>query len=376
MMDRKSFLKGSATGAAGVFGLGAISPRALLPAWSDSGEEFARDTNSYAVFAKAIKAVRENAYLAHLINTDFDEVPTKPGALLSVPVPVKGDRKIPVLLNQQKQSAICITEAERDNGWGDDLQINEAIRSLMGAVDCDILDQYQMVYGFAGTPSDLPLMEGRKVLNDQLVPQEGRIALLDIEAENNLLNHPIFREDVYRLQRVNERGFGTVLGLDLHMELNMPRHVAGDAEGWRFSYILDDMLSPNMLMQTHFRGTGHFKRGDIFRVGHDRRTHVVNNAYPGGVIDFSPAPHRRWKPLEAIHAMGSHRVSLLFHGDAFTLATRPLPNAKNRIQGHDEISGVGLTMDTLPLTNGATQYKFTIRYGVGCVPELACRMAG
>ena len=360
------------------------------------------------MFARGLMALRENAIFARLVNTNWDSYEAMQGDTINVPIPsaatatdvapsyvppAPGDstpRTVPIVLNQWKKSDMYLTDKQAREVVTNprDLQITEHIKVLVNTVDSYILDLYRGVYGYAGTAGTSPfasniaaLLTGRKTLNDQLAPPSPRYALLDTKAENDMLNLRVFQDASYRRSGEDTTTTGAVgkaFGFDFYMDQNVPEHSSGTGAG---KLINNASVAIGDFSVAVDGGSGTILAGDVFTVAGDTQSYSVSS-FINNVISFAPRARVEWADNAAVTLKADHTVSLLFHRDAFALATRPLPAADGflggnmMMQGMDEISGLNLSLE-ISREHYQTRYSWSILYGASLIrPELAVRLAG
>ena len=364
------------------------------------------------MFARGLQALRENAIVARLVNTNWAEYEAMQGDTINVPIPSAATatdvspsyvppqpasstpRTVPIVLNQWKKSDMYLTDKQAREVVTNprDLQITEHIKVLVNTVDAYVLNLYRDVYGFAGTAGTSPfgtkddisaLLNARKTLNDQLAPKDPRYALLDTRAENDMLASRVFQDAGFRRRGEDTTTTGEVgraFGFNFFMDQNIPTHDNSGGAG----FLVNGELAAGSSRVTVDGGLDVPSPGDIFTVANDTQTYVVK-ATPGPTAtawDFAPASKEAWADNAAITFKADHVVNLLFHRDAFALATRPLPAADGflggnmMMQGMDELSGLNLSLE-VSREHYQTRYSWSILYGATCVrPELATRLAG
>ena len=360
------------------------------------------------LFARGLRALRENAILARLVNTNWDAQEQMQGDTINVPVPSaatasdvapshvppapadSSPRTVPIVLNQWKKSDMYLTDKQAREVVENprSLQVSEHIKVLVNTVDNYLMALYKNVYGFAGTSGTSPfatdagpLLNGRKVLNDQLAPMNPRYALFDTTAENDAMKIRVFQDASYRRggpDTTTEGEVGKVFGFEVKMDQNVPSHTAGTGTGYLVNDASFDIGATSVAVDT---GTGTLLSGDIFTVAGDTQTYVARS-HSANTVHFAPAARVAWADNAAFSIKATHAVNLLFHRDSFALATRPLPAADGfmggnmMMQGMDEISGLNLSLE-VSREYFQTRYSWSILYGASCIrPELACRLAG
>lgn len=371
------------------------------------------------VFARGVLALRQNAIMPRLVNTDWSTEVAEQGDTVNVPIPsavTVGDvspgptppeggasapTTVPIQLNRWRKSDMHVTDKEaREIAQGArSLQLSEHLKALANDVDSYLLSLYTGIYGFAGTAGTTPFAGGGtpdlaeavavdQVLNDQLAPGDMRSMVLGTAAKANALLVRAIQDASFRRQgedTLSNAVIGEVLGFMWAMDQNIPTHTAGtaasattDTAGYAAGVKTVTLASA---------GTGTFVVGDIITFAGDSQTYVITSGDPdvsnGGSISFEPGLAQ---PIPAsatnITRKASHVVNIGMHRDAFALATRTLGPADGFAGGNlirtavDPVSGLTLTLE-VSREHARTKYQWRILYGAKLVrPELACRLAG
>ncbi|HEX7048649.1 MAG TPA: P22 phage major capsid protein family protein [Longimicrobiales bacterium] len=361
------------------------------------------------IFARALLALRENAIMPRLVNTNWGAEVAQPGDTINVPIPsamevsdvvpgptppAGGDvapTTVPIQLNRWRKVDMHVTdkEAREIAQGGREVQLSEAMKALANDVDAYLLGLYTGIYGFAGTPGTTPFggeslqaaTDARKVLGQQLAPSDPRFIVLNPDAEANALLIRAVQDASFRANQENTLRtgrIGTLLGFDWFMDQQVKSHTAGTGAGYLVNQANHAVGDTTVTVDT---GTGTILPGDIFTVAGDTQTYVVKS-FAGNVITYAPAAKTAFADNAAITLKGNHVVNLAFHRDAFALAVRPLAPADGFTGGHeirtgvDPVSGLALTLEISREYN-RTKYQWSILYGASLVrPELAARIAG
>lgn len=366
-----------------------------------------------SIFGRGLMALRENAIMSRLVNTDYSADAANQGDTINVPIPsamavsdvtpgqtppAGGDAApstVAIQLNRWRKTDMHVTDKEaREIVTGArDLQLSEAMKALVNDVDQYLTALYSGVYGFAGTAGTTPFAsdlsaatEARKVLGQQLAPSEPRYIVLNPDAEANALLIRAVQDASFRANQENALRTGRIgqlLGFDWFMNQNIDSHTKG-AVGTSLINSASVAVGDSSVGMDGF--TTKPSVGDVFTVAGDSQTYVVSSATDlatgASTVGFSPAAKVAWADNAAVTFKASHAANLAFHRDAFALATRPLAAADgftggNEIRtGVDPISGLSLTLEVSREYN-RTKYQWSILYGAKLVrPELACRIAG
>lgn len=372
------------------------------------------------IFARGLMALRENAIMPRIINTDWSAEVAEQGDTIDVPIPSaatvsdvtpgptppaganSAPTKVSIPLNKWRKSDMHVTDKEaREIAQGArDLQLSEHLRALANDVDDFILGLYKSVYGFAGTSGTTPFasdltgaLDAGKVLADQLAPPAPRRIVLNPAAEANAKGLRAIQDATFRANQENtllNGQIGTVLGFDWFMNQNIPTHTAGP---WAADSPAPTVSSGSVGDETLVIDTGagadtdHVLEGDVFTIAGDSQTYVVTadattDASGGATISISPSLQVAISGSKNITVESTHAVNLAFHRDAFALAVRPLAPADgftggNEIRtGVDPVSGLALTLEVSREYN-RTKYQWSVLYGAQLIrAELASRIAG
>jgi len=370
------------------------------------------------LLARGVNTLRENAISPHLVNRDFETNAAQQGDTVTVYVPkpsVANDvvpgapgsqaaddlayDPIPILLNNWKESAFTLSDKETKqvvNGAVPSV-VDEKIKALANAVDVEVLSHYKEVFGFytgvtktSGAWNDpsskRDILQGRRILNDQLAPVDSRYALWNSGAEAELQELPIWNE----ADKVGDNGtalreasMGRKLGLTHFMDQNLPMHLAGTADA---NYVANGAhpAAPTDLTGTVAvsAGAGTFVQGDIISFSNHSQTYVVTADYSGGAGNVSIAPGLQMALAggETVTLQPSHAVNILAHARAFALVTRPLSTIS--VPGSivdsitDPVTGLTLRLE-ITREHKRNRFSYDILWGSKCVhAPLAVRVPG
>lgn len=368
------------------------------------------------LLAQGLLALRENAVMTRLVNRSYDNLAAQKGAAINIPIPssVTATNVTPsntpatnqdfsptvavVTLDFWKEATFQLSDkdiAEVMDGTIP-MQASEAIKALANAVDNFILGKHTAFFGAVGTAGTTPFNgsltvagSARTLLNKQLAPLDNRSAVVDPDAEGNLL----LNQEVLQFQMRGDTGgiikgtIGTKLGLDWYMDQNISTYTPGTA--WITGWSSDGSAAVGAsTLAVTFSSSGSVKVGDIFTLtagGLGYAITAVATAVTAATMNISFYPPLRVAVATAqalIIGAGStaYVVNLAFHRDAFAWASRPL----------QDISGLGNTFETAvdPVSGVALrlemsrQYKqTTFSYDIlgGCAvirPELGVKVKG
>ncbi len=367
------------------------------------------------ILAQGLKALRENAVMAQLVNRSFDSDAQREGSSVDVPIPsAMGDaddvtpsavnsqgqdvspKFVPVKLDKWKKKEFYMTDKDLKEVMGGyfNLQITEAARSIANAIDKDILRLYKGVWGIAGVAGQTPFQyedsqalykglaasrDARKILNKQLAPNADRRIILDVDAEANATALPQFTsaQDAGTDITIKEGMIGRKLGFNWYMNQNVLSHDS-QAAGTITTSGAGNVTGATTLTVTGC--TTAPAEGDAFKIAGDSQYYVIKAGSTTGSWLIAPALRANFATATAITVIADHVVNLAFHKDAFALAVRPLLDVDplgNRIETFtDDVSGLTMRLE-VSRQNKQTLFCFDVLYGVALVrPECACRILG
>ena len=365
------------------------------------------------LLARGLMALREQAIMPRLVNGDYGTEAAMKGSTIDVPIPsaiaatavtpsntppapvdsTPGLVQVP--LDRWFHADFHLTDKEQAEVDRDahfrPMQMQEAIRSLANQVNTDLMDEYKGIYGYVGTASTTPFASTvtgatdlRKELHKQLCMRQNRRAVIDFDAEANMLALAAFSN----LEQTGDAAVkidgevGRKFGFDWYTDDNVVTHTAGTAA----SMAVNGTPSIGATRLNQDSGTGTLLLGDIITIAGDDQTYVITDGIANVAttthLEFSPGLKIAPSDNSAITVKATHVVNLGFHRDAFAFANRPLTDSSSQDLGSrilgatDPKTGISLRLEV------SRQYKqivwdFDILYGVKLVrPELAARLAG
>jgi len=373
------------------------------------------NTLTYAIptiTAQGLMALRQNCIMPRLVNSDYGTDAKKKGSTIDIPIPsaitagavspsyVAPDTtgisptEVNLTLDQWYSADFFLSDKDIKNAIDGivPMQASEAIKAIANKVDNTLLALYKDVYNYAGTPGVTPFgtntkeaSDARKKLNQNNAAMTDRRFVMNPETEANALNLRAFQDASFSgdARAINEGQIVRKLGMDFHLDQNMPTHLNGAQNG---AYVVNGVNaqgSTSLIVKT---GTGDMHEGDLFTIAGDSTTYVVAATYTGGAgtVTISPGLSAATSGDEAITFVGSasttYNMDLAFHRDAFVFASRPLTDSEglgNMISAMtDPVSGLSLRME-VSRQHKRTLFSFDMLWGVATVrPELACRVYG
>lgn len=370
------------------------------------------------LLAQGLLALRQNVVLPRLINTDLQDLAAQKGNIINVPIPSaiaardvtpavsyaanvdSAPTSVAVTLDFWKEAPFQMSDNDIVSAMDGviPMQASEAIKALANAVDSYILGKHVGIFGMAGTPGTTPFnasltmaATARKLLNRQLAPVDNRRAVLDPDAEANLLlNTQVLQFD----QRGDAEGIiqgsiGRKLGVDWYMDQNITSTYT-PGTGWASGNIASTVggaIGDTTLNIINATASGSIKVGDIFTLTADtqaRQYVIVTNATisltVASAIKFYP-------PLLSAVATGATLIvvsvpyvpNLMFHRDAFAWASRRLSGVVGVGDFQsvaDPVSGIVLRLE-LSRQYKQTTFSYDVLGGANLVRrELAVKIAG
>lgn len=375
------------------------------------------NTTTYIVdtlLAQGLMALRQYAIMPRLVNRAFEARAGEQFSSIDVPIPSAiaaqavspsntppddagiSPTKVTVTLDQWYEAPFFLNDKEllEVSSGTIPMQASEAIKALANNVDAAIFALYSGIYGWGGNSGTTPFatdlseaLASRKALNNQLAPPDPRYVVLDADGEANALGLRIFQDASMRAASAGgfaEGQIGRALGADWYLDQNVPYHTAGTASG-----ATTDSAGYSLGVKTvtlASAGTGTLLAGDVITFAGDSQTYVITtgdaDVSNGGSISFEPGLKVAMSAAtKAITVKASHRVNLMFHRDAFALASRPFSGADpmnigNFASAVDPVSGLALRLE-ISRQHKRTRFAYDILYGVKLVRrELAARIAG
>ncbi len=368
------------------------------------------------ILARGLMVLREQAIFPRLVNGDYSSEAAKKGSTIDVPIPsavvasavtpaevppAPGSSSpgvVQVPLDQWYKANFFLTDKEQAeidrNAHFLPLQAGEAIRAIANTVNASLAAEYKGVFGFVGTSGTTPFAstvngatDARKMLNRQLCPRDNRRAVVDYDAEANMLALAQFSdaEKVGSAQVKIEGEIGRKYGIDWNTDDAVPTHTAGTAAGATTNNAGYAVGIKTVTLAS--AGTGTILVGDIFTLAGQTQTYVVTagdaDVSNGGTISFEPGLKVALAASTvAITLKATHVANLVFHRDAFAFANRPLADSDMGLGGskilsiQDPVTGIALRLE-VSRQHKQTVWEFDLLWGVKLVRrELAVRLAG
>ena len=373
------------------------------------------------ILARGLLALREQAVMPRLVNSDYSAEAANKGDTINVPLPsaiVASDvtpgvtpptptdstpTSAQIVLDNWKKAGFHLTDRELMEVDGDEgfvpMQMSEAIRALANAVNSSVHAEYTGVFGYTGTAGTTPFgadvsdaTAARKLLNKQLAPRADRRAVLDFDAETNALGLAAFSDaEKIGSSAVKIDGeIGRKFGIDWVADDGVLTHTAGTASDSGTYTITTSAAGTAGDLAVSIKsdtGTPTLVKGDVISfAGHDQ-TYVVTAdqtlSTGGETVSIYPELKSDVANAAAVTVRASHQVNLAFHRDAFALAMRPLSAGVANLELGNQIvamtdaqTGLSLRLE-VSRQYKQTVWEFDVLWGVKLVrPELAVRIAG
>ncbi len=358
------------------------------------------------ILARGLMALRTNSVMARLVNTSYSAEAAAFGAVINVPLPASAtgydvSPTVTLVANQDytptvaqvtldfwKASRFHMTDKEvKETGYEyATMQESAALEWLAKTVDQYIMGKHVGFYGAAGAAGTVPFngsltaaASARRLLNKQLAPVEGRFAVIDPDAETNLLlNTNILQADQSGSDDAIVKGsIGRKLGFDWSMDQNVTSYTPGTGwvTGWALSTV-GGAVGDTTLNILNATASGTIKIGDIFTVAGRAQQHVVTanataSATVARLISFYPALLTAAATADAITVIGTAYVAhLAFHPNAIVWASRPLGDVEvpgNLVQSmSDPQTGITLRLE-ISRQNKQTSFEYDILGGANVV---------
>lgn len=306
---------------------------------------------------------------------------------------------IPITLDYWKEACFSLSDKDITQISANTLPLSaeQAIYSLANAVDVQLLAEYKKIYNYVGAAGTTPdaledIVNTMKVLNENAVPFSQRALLIDPTAHakfsllSDFINANKVGDDGTALK---EASLGRKFMFDIFMDQNMPLHTKGTiaasggiaskttvAAGLKTA-VLNDVSGGTL--------TGTLVVGDIITFANQTQSYVITELATASdneiTAKFEPALTTALADGTLVTVLGSHRVNLGFHSQAFCFASRQLSEQGNQLgqivmSVVDADTGVTLRLE-IKRIHKAVQYSYDILFGTKCIyPERAVRLIG
>ena len=292
--------------------------------------------------------------------------------------------------------------------------LEPAMSVLAANIEADALSMYKDVYNIVDNDGNaisfLNIMQGRKLLNDNLAPMDNnRTALLSTDHTAKLVDSlkGLFQDSNAIKQQYKEGMMGRTGGFDFYENTLLANHATGTAAKTT-TYTVNGAVTTNgSTAVTVATGATTFKAGDIFTVAGCFRVHpetkvstgvlqqfVVAADYAGGAgsLTFAPAIFTSggrqnvvaagMANSSAIVKVGAGNAELLtpsmvFHRDAFAFATADLVMPKGvDFAAREVYDGISLrTVRQYAISTDTMPCRIDVLYGYKTIrAQLAARI--
>lgn len=296
--------------------------------------------------------------------------------------------------------------------------IKPAVAALVSAVEADAmsmkLDIYQQAkMGTITAAADFGLLlDGKQLLDEQVVPLLGRTANLNPRNTNDLVDalKGLFHDSTAIKEQYAEGSMGRTAGFDFYQNSLWTRHPRDAANT---AYTTSTQVGAMPISATPkvsiavITGAGAFVKGDVFTIAGVFKVHpesksnmgvlqqfAVRTASAGGAVtlDITPSiilagPYQNvvipsTSATAALVIDGTlskpYDQSLLYHKDAFAFVTADLPLPTNAaFAARNSLDGVSMRIwKSDDITNNTQPCRLDILYGYKTIrPEAAVRLA-
>lgn len=374
------------------------------------------------ILARGLMVLREQAIMARLVNGDYSAEAKQKGATIDVPIPTAiaaGDvtpaatppaladttpTTVAITLSNWKEARFHLSDKDLteidQNAHFIPMQLGEAIRAIVNAINLSVHQQYKGIYGYVGTAGTTPFnattkttdaINARKVLNAQLCPRENRRGVLNFDAEANALALAEFADasQVGNASVKIEGEIGRKFGIDWYTDDQVLTHTAGTiTTGLAAKAATAQAVGLSTIVATTAASSGAcaLKTGDIILFAGDSQTYTLTadatQAAAATDVNLAISPPLKVALVggEAITVKASHAVNLVFHRDAFALAMRTLAKSNvdpsNQTVLMDPKTGLSLRLEASRV-HKADSWSVDALWGTKLVrAALATRVAG
>lgn len=318
-----------------------------------------------------------------------------PGAVVSDPsgvvisnvsITMTKNRKFPFAITGDDQLRAAAHGADFKN-----LQIKQAVRSLINEIWADVAALHIFASEAVGTPGTTPFgsdvslaTKARKALQDSLAPKTDRSLIFDTNAESNILGLPQYL-NYYQSgsdQTLQEGTVGKLLGFNPSVSSS----IASSVKGTGAAYVTSGVQAAGACSIVLATGNGTVVPGDLVQFAGDTTIYVVKTgiAAPGTIVLNQRTQDGLGLRVQiaggaAMTILGNATRNMAFHKSAIGLAIRPsaVPDggdaAVDRVLISDSApGGTGLTI-AVAMYKGYMQQIFEVQatWGAAAIrPEL------
>jgi hypothetical protein len=297
--------------------------------------------------------------------------------------------------------------------------ISPACDSLANTVDYDLCGLYTDVYNYAGTPGTTPstfkvLGDAQTILDDEAVPSEGRVAVVNPSANWALADG---LKGTFAAKPANDiitKGYlGTIANLNIYSDQNINRHTTGAFTAGATPLMNGATVTGATSFVTNgWSGSNTVNKGDIFTVAATNAVNPVNGVSTGNLrrwavttttadtsadmtIPITPTcVYGATNPYSNVDALPlttaaltfvgtastAYPQNLVFHPNAFALVTVPIEMPANVWGARETDADAGISIRVVKqydIDADEEIIRLDILYGTKTLyPELAVRLWG
>nr|WP_293525322.1 P22 phage major capsid protein family protein [Phenylobacterium sp.] len=327
------------------------------------------------------------------------------------------ETSVELKVQTQKGVDLNFTSIDLTMGLDDfsDRVLEPAMSVLAASIEADAMLMYQDVANQVnshGQPATFQkVLQGRKILVDNLAPLGGRTANLNTQDNMDLVDalKGLFNDSDALSKQYREGYMGRTAGFDFMENTLWPAHVRGGGANYATNTLPTVLpVSPNPVNAiTVATGTGSLAKGDVITITGVMRVHpetkantgvqqqfVVTQAHPGGagVVQISPAiitagPMQTvtlatTNAAAAIQVAGvantANGLSMLYHKSAFAFATADLVMPRGvDFAARQVFDGISMRIvRQYDINSDRFPCRLDVLYGYRTLrPQLACRLA-
>lgn len=335
-------------------------------------------------------ALRQNAVLSRLVNTDFSDVAASKGDTVDVIVPhaktasavtpgtaQAGDVKpikYAISLDHWYQAGFALNAQELTQIEANGVLVgdaSEALKAVVNAVEADMIAKmWKRTAGYAGAVNAVPdgiddVVACRKALNKNNVVLSDRSLVVNSDVEANFLQLSAFTgaSNSGDTAPIIEGTLGRKFGFNIASDQNLD-DIDCDEGAQDGAYLVDSgTVAVGDTSVNIDTGTNDIHEGAMFTVGTDPQVYVVSALCAGGndaTLYFQPPAQVAWANDTAITFIADHDLGgLAFHKSFLSLVTRPVALSQDwgnvRLDSvTDPVSGLTLILKT--------EYKDWVEY--------------
>lgn len=360
------------------------------------------------LLAQGLRALRENAVTARIVNRDWGRQAAERGQTIDVTIPSAitaqqvspaevppatadvSPTTVPITLDQWWEAPFYLTDKEEREVMAGlvPMQASEAVKTIINKLDESLLDGYQKFHTIL-TPAGTNAMDDirdatamRRELNKNLAPIDSRHAILDPAAEAEALGLTQFADSTFSgsVQAIMEGMLNRKLGAQWWMNQNVPTHVDGSLSANVTVNGAHSVGVKAVSLSTDATGAFDLNPGDIINFAGDPKDYVVTaatgsvGASSTGSVSILPALQVALSGGEAVTLTSTAGVqNLMVHRDAIALATRPLTDVGASLGSFsmsnvDPISGLALRIE-VTREHKRTRYSYDMLWGTNVVRD-------